>query len=249
MGNINTRNRRAGRALTTVSGRRPTKPDTPKRNVRSHPVHLRLVKQRYDRPTIWPLANLVIDSLLVRRSEVGRHHRALVCEVQRLNPDRCNDCGSCSVSVTIDDVMTNKLSHDPAHWHDRADDARRVAAEILDPVSRRKKLEIAEGYDGLARRGQSDSASALKPILLQKSFGLDECIFSGPWRGSSKKHVAIHSIDCSCHQGLPHQRGDAREQRFLLTPALASIFSASNFSTLQQNQAWSGYVPGRSSGR
>jgi hypothetical protein len=49
-------------------------------------------------------------------------------------------------------AMTKKLSHDPAHWHDRADDARRVAAEILDPVSRRKMLEIAESYDSLARR-------------------------------------------------------------------------------------------------
>jgi hypothetical protein len=47
-------------------------------------------------------------------------------------------------------VLTKKLFHDPAHWHDRADDARRVAAEILDPVSRRKMLEIAESYESLA---------------------------------------------------------------------------------------------------
>jgi hypothetical protein len=48
--------------------------------------------------------------------------------------------------------MIRKLSHDPAHWHDRAEDARRVAAEIFDPISRRKMLEIAESYESLARR-------------------------------------------------------------------------------------------------
>jgi hypothetical protein len=50
--------------------------------------------------------------------------------------------------------MAMKLSHDPAHWHDRAEDARRVAAEILDPITRRKMLEIAESYEGLARRAE-----------------------------------------------------------------------------------------------
>jgi hypothetical protein len=48
--------------------------------------------------------------------------------------------------------MIKKLFHDPEHWHLRAEDARRVAAEILDPVSRRKMLNIAESYESLARR-------------------------------------------------------------------------------------------------
>jgi hypothetical protein len=48
--------------------------------------------------------------------------------------------------------MNKTLFHDPEHWRDRADDARRVATEILDPVSRRKMLDIAEGYESLARR-------------------------------------------------------------------------------------------------
>jgi hypothetical protein len=39
-------------------------------------VHLRLVNETYDRPSTWPLANLVIDSLLVRRFEVGRTQEA-----------------------------------------------------------------------------------------------------------------------------------------------------------------------------
>jgi hypothetical protein len=48
--------------------------------------------------------------------------------------------------------MTKQLFYDAAHWRDRADDARRVATKILDPVSRRQMLEIAESYESLARR-------------------------------------------------------------------------------------------------
>jgi hypothetical protein len=48
--------------------------------------------------------------------------------------------------------MTKKLFYDPQHWHERAEDARKVAAEILDPISRRAMLDIAESYERLARR-------------------------------------------------------------------------------------------------
>jgi hypothetical protein len=48
--------------------------------------------------------------------------------------------------------MTKKLFHDPKHWFERAEDARRLAVQILDPVSRRTMLEIAESYESLARR-------------------------------------------------------------------------------------------------
>jgi hypothetical protein len=41
-------------------------------------------------------------------------------------------------------AMTKKFFCDPEHWDERAEDARRVAMEILDPVSRRKMLEIAD---------------------------------------------------------------------------------------------------------
>jgi len=50
--------------------------------------------------------------------------------------------------------MSKNLYSDPQHWHDRAEDARKVAAHIIDPVSRRKMLEIAESYEGLARRAK-----------------------------------------------------------------------------------------------
>jgi hypothetical protein len=48
--------------------------------------------------------------------------------------------------------MIRKLFHDPQHLHDRAEETRRVAVQILDPFSRRTMLEIAESYDSLARR-------------------------------------------------------------------------------------------------
>jgi hypothetical protein len=66
--------------------------------------------------------------------------------------------------------MTKRLFHDPAHWHDRADDARRVAAEILDPVSRRKMLEIAESYESLARRA-AERQQVQSPSLERIGFG------------------------------------------------------------------------------
>jgi hypothetical protein len=49
---------------------------------------------------------------------------------------------------------TKKLFHDPHHWRDRAEDARRLAAEIIDPPSRRTMLKIAESYESLARRAE-----------------------------------------------------------------------------------------------
>jgi hypothetical protein len=71
-------------------------------------------------------------------------------------------------------AMTRKLFDDPAHWHDRADDARRVAAEILDPISRRKMLEISESYESLARRAaerQHVQSPGLERISFRRSAG------------------------------------------------------------------------------
>jgi hypothetical protein len=48
--------------------------------------------------------------------------------------------------------MTKELFHDPERWHGRAKEARALALEIADPVSRLKVLEIAESYESLARR-------------------------------------------------------------------------------------------------
>jgi hypothetical protein len=67
--------------------------------------------------------------------------------------------------------MSKKLFHDPAHWYDRAEDARRVAAEILDPISRRKMLEIAETYESLARRAAERSHLQSPRIGARRSSG------------------------------------------------------------------------------
>jgi hypothetical protein len=42
------------------------------------------------------------------------------------------------------------MFHDPKHWHDHAEDARKLAAQILDPISRRTMLGIAAGQETFA---------------------------------------------------------------------------------------------------
>jgi len=44
------------------------------------------------------------------------------------------------------------LLKDPAHWRERAEEARRVAQTLADPTPRQTMLEIAESYDRLAER-------------------------------------------------------------------------------------------------
>jgi hypothetical protein len=44
------------------------------------------------------------------------------------------------------------LLKDPAHWRDRAEEARRLAEALGDPKARQTMLEIAESYDRLAGR-------------------------------------------------------------------------------------------------
>ena len=43
---------------------------------------------------------------------------------------------------------------DAAHWKDRAEDARRVAAQLTEIEDRARMLEIAENYERLAVRAQ-----------------------------------------------------------------------------------------------
>ena len=43
---------------------------------------------------------------------------------------------------------------DAAHWKERAEDARRVAAQLTEPEDRARMLEIAENYERLAVRAQ-----------------------------------------------------------------------------------------------
>jgi hypothetical protein len=47
--------------------------------------------------------------------------------------------------------MTDLLK-DPAHWRERAEEARRVAETLTDPKARQTMQEIAESYERLAER-------------------------------------------------------------------------------------------------
>jgi hypothetical protein len=55
-----------------------------------------------------------------------------------------------------------KLFFEPQRWRDRAEEARNIAARILDPITRRTMLEIAESYEGLARRAAQHGEFSLR---------------------------------------------------------------------------------------
>jgi hypothetical protein len=45
--------------------------------------------------------------------------------------------------------MSNPLN-DPAHWGQRAQEARQIADQLDDPIAKQEMLEIAEHYEQLA---------------------------------------------------------------------------------------------------
>ena len=48
--------------------------------------------------------------------------------------------------------MSGDLINDPKHWRARAGEARRLAAEMQDEVSKQMMLGVAADYDRLAER-------------------------------------------------------------------------------------------------
>jgi hypothetical protein len=44
--------------------------------------------------------------------------------------------------------------NDAKHWRERAEEARRIAAELTDPESRKLMLKVAADYDRLAERAE-----------------------------------------------------------------------------------------------
>ena len=60
--------------------------------------------------------------------------------------------------------MSGRLVNDPTHWRARAGEARRLAAEMQDEVSKQMMLGVAADYDGLAEqaelRAKDDAHSA-----------------------------------------------------------------------------------------
>jgi hypothetical protein len=51
-------------------------------------------------------------------------------------------------------AMAVALMNDPSHWRDRAEEARRIAEDMVDPEPRRMMLDIAAGYERLAEHAK-----------------------------------------------------------------------------------------------
>ena len=51
-------------------------------------------------------------------------------------------------------VMPSSHLNDPEHWRDRAKEARVMAKDMADPVSKQKMLEVAANYEHLAKRSE-----------------------------------------------------------------------------------------------
>ena len=48
---------------------------------------------------------------------------------------------------------------DPKHWRERADEARAIAAHLMNPQTRLEMLEIAQIYERLAARAEARLAA------------------------------------------------------------------------------------------
>jgi hypothetical protein len=46
------------------------------------------------------------------------------------------------------------LFNDPAHWRQRAAEARTIADQMTDPEGKRRMLEVAENYNRIADRAE-----------------------------------------------------------------------------------------------
>jgi hypothetical protein len=56
-------------------------------------------------------------------------------------------------------VVSTFTIYDPEHWRSRAEEMRRLAEDIRDPIVRANMLEIARQYDQLAHRVEEPSAA------------------------------------------------------------------------------------------
>ena len=57
------------------------------------------------------------------------------------------------------------LLNDAKHWQDRAEEARVHADQMSDPEARRMMLEVAAGYDKLAKRAEQKRIRPVKAAL------------------------------------------------------------------------------------
>jgi aromatic ring-opening dioxygenase catalytic subunit (LigB family) len=51
-------------------------------------------------------------------------------------------------------VSSGSFTHDAQHWRDRAEEARRLAEQMNDDVSKEMMYRIAEDYERLAARAE-----------------------------------------------------------------------------------------------
>jgi hypothetical protein len=49
--------------------------------------------------------------------------------------------------------------NDPAYWRERAEEARRIAEHLADPISKEMMLDVARSYDDLAKITQERPAA------------------------------------------------------------------------------------------
>jgi hypothetical protein len=55
-------------------------------------------------------------------------------------------------------MQTPSIKDDPIHWRQRADEARRVADQLDDPIAKKTMLDIAQSYEQLAALAQAKLA-------------------------------------------------------------------------------------------
>jgi hypothetical protein len=55
------------------------------------------------------------------------------------------------IPATVFVTMRQRPINDPAYWRERAEEARRIAEQLADPVSREMMLDIARSYGNLAK--------------------------------------------------------------------------------------------------
>ena len=53
--------------------------------------------------------------------------------------------GRCPYLMSIENELNS-----PAHWRKRAEDTRRLASQLVDPVAKQTAMEIAQAYEQLA---------------------------------------------------------------------------------------------------
>jgi hypothetical protein len=67
--------------------------------------------------------------------------------------------GTSALGEGSQSMATNANTNDPAHWRQCAEEARRVADQLDDPVAKKAMMEIAQSYETLAKLAASKTTS------------------------------------------------------------------------------------------